>query len=255
MRKFNVTGLCTPDEDYMVDISGKIDQIKRLVDKRNYFVINRARQYGKTTTLKLLRKALADEYIVCSLSFQGVGDEAFASSETFCQLFVKQVAQALQFSSVRADYIEKWNDDSITDFPQLNQHITKMCEKEKFVLLIDEVDRTSNNRVFLNFIDMLREKFLARKAKEDFTFHSVILAGVYDIKNIKLKTINEGSHSPTATEGKIYNSPWNIAVNFNVDMSFNPTEISTMLSSYEEDHKTGMNITEVAKEIHNYTNG
>jgi len=52
MRKFNVTGLCTPDEDYMVDISGKIEQIKRLVDRRSYFVINRARQYGKTTTLK-----------------------------------------------------------------------------------------------------------------------------------------------------------------------------------------------------------
>jgi hypothetical protein len=27
MRKFNVTGLCIPKEDYMVDISGKIEQI------------------------------------------------------------------------------------------------------------------------------------------------------------------------------------------------------------------------------------
>ena len=51
MKKFNVTGLCTPEEDYMVDISGKIAQIKKLVDSRSYFTINRARQYGKTTTL------------------------------------------------------------------------------------------------------------------------------------------------------------------------------------------------------------
>ena len=197
MRKFNVTGLCTPDEDYMVDISGKIEQIKRLVDRRSYFVINRARQYGKTTTLKELQKALADEYIVCSLSFQGMGDECFSSDESFCQSFVKQVSRALQFTSAQANYIEEWKDGSITNFGQLSQHITKMCEKVKLVLLIDEVDRTSNNRGFIHFIDMLRDKFLARKAKEDYTFHSVILAGVYDIKNIKLKMINEGSHTPT----------------------------------------------------------
>ena len=34
MRRFNVTGLCVPEEDYMVDISGKIEQIKKLVDDR-----------------------------------------------------------------------------------------------------------------------------------------------------------------------------------------------------------------------------
>ena len=28
-RKFNITGLCMPEEDYMVDISGKIEQIKK----------------------------------------------------------------------------------------------------------------------------------------------------------------------------------------------------------------------------------
>ena len=255
MRKFNVTGLCTPDEDYMVDISGKVEQIKCLVDRRSYFTINRARQYGKTTTFNELCKALADEYIVISLSFQGLGDEVFASSELFCQSFVRQLVQALQFTSACADYIKEWNDSDITSFKQLNRHITKMCEKENLVLLIDEVDRTSNNRVFLHFIDMLRDKFLARKAKRDYTFHSVILAGVYDIKNIKLKTINEGTYTPTPTEGKLYNSPWNIAVNFNVDMSFSPAEISTMLSSYEADYKTGMNITAIAEEIRSYTNG
>jgi len=255
MRKFNVTGLCTPDEDYMVDISGKLEQIKALVDKRSYFTINRARQYGKTTTLKELRKVLANEYIVCSISFQGIGDEIFASSEGFCQSFVKQIIKSLPFTSAPTDYIEKWKDVQVTSFEQLNRHITKMCEKEKLVLLIDEVDRTSNNRVFLHFIDMLRDKFLARKADEDYTFHSVILAGVYDIKNIKLKMITEGVLTPAATEGKLYNSPWNIAVNFTVDMSFNPDEISTMLSAYEADYKTGMDIMVIATEIHRYTSG
>ena len=34
--------------------------------------------------------------------------------------------------------------------------------------------------------------------------------------------INEGFYSPLATEDKIYNSPWNIAADFKVSMSFNP---------------------------------
>jgi hypothetical protein len=56
-----------------------------------------------------------------------------------------------------------------------------MCENRKVVLMIDEVDNASNNRVFLHFLSMLREKFLSRKAGNDHTFHSVILASVYDI--------------------------------------------------------------------------
>ncbi len=56
MRHFNVTGLCTPDKDYMVDISDKIQKIRGMVDMEEYFTINRARQYGKTTTLQALKK-------------------------------------------------------------------------------------------------------------------------------------------------------------------------------------------------------
>ena len=57
-RKFNVNGVCYPDEHYMVNIDSKLAEIKELVDEKQYFVINRARQYGKTTTLNLLVKYL-----------------------------------------------------------------------------------------------------------------------------------------------------------------------------------------------------
>ena len=42
MRRFNVTGLCVPSTDYMVDISGKLEKIRELVDDGCYFNINRA---------------------------------------------------------------------------------------------------------------------------------------------------------------------------------------------------------------------
>ncbi len=39
-----------------------------------------------------------------------------------------------------------------------------------------------------------------------------------------------------------YNSPWNIAARFDVDMSFSAPEIATMLEAYEADHRTGMDV-------------
>ncbi|MCL2410410.1 MAG: AAA-like domain-containing protein [Treponema sp.] len=255
MKKFNVTGTCIPSENYMVDISGKLEKIMKLIDDGCYFTINRARQYGKTTTLSRIHNTLPAEYICARISFEGLCDESFASQEKFCPTFIERIYTMLQFSSAEEEYREKWLDESITDFKKLSRHITKMCEGKKVVLIIDEVDRTSHNRVFLGFIAMLREKFLLRREGMDYTFHSVILAGVYDIKNIKLKLVSEGNYVPAETENKTYNSPWNIAVDFDIDMSFNPTEISTMLKEYEAENNTGMYITVIAEEIYKYTSG
>lgn len=49
-KKFNITGDCKPSLHYMVDLTSRLAQIKALIDDGQYFVINRARQYGKTTT-------------------------------------------------------------------------------------------------------------------------------------------------------------------------------------------------------------
>ncbi|MCL1873647.1 MAG: ATP-binding protein [Clostridiales bacterium] len=255
MRKFNVTGLCVPEDDYMVDISDKLEQVIKLIDNRSYFTINRARQYGKTTTLACLENRLRDSYLVASISFEGLSNKSFESPEAFCPMFLRRISKALKFSLAPDQYIEEWINNSITDFDLLSEHITKMCENAKVVLMIDEVDKISNNQIFLYFLGMLREKFLLRKNKKDHTFHSVILVGVYDIKNIKLKMINEGTFATAAEESKIYNSPWNIAVDFDIDMSFSALEISSMLTEYEADHNIGMDIGVVSEEISRFTGG
>ena len=81
----------------------------------------------------------------------------------------------------------------------------------------------------LNFLGMLCNKYLQRnKEGLDFTVHNVNLTGVYDVKNLKLKIRPE-------VEKKKYNSPWNIATDFNVDMTFHPEEIAQMIGDYEND--------------------
>ncbi len=64
MREFNVTGLCLPNQHYMVDISNKVSQIVAMVEKG---------QYGKTTTIRQLEKVLLEkDYQVARISFEGV---------------------------------------------------------------------------------------------------------------------------------------------------------------------------------------
>ncbi len=58
----------------MADISEKVRQIMAMVERGDYFTINRARQYGKTTTLFQLELQLAKECTVIAISFEGVDD-------------------------------------------------------------------------------------------------------------------------------------------------------------------------------------
>lgn len=142
-KRFCTTGTCIPEKNYMVDLSNRIQQIiNQYIESGQYFTINRARQYGKTTLLYLLEKELRkQDYLVLSLSFEAA----------------------------------------------------------------DEVDKSSDNQIFLSFLGLLREKYLKCQQGKDVTFHSVILAGVYDIKTLKLKLHPQ--------EESKYNSLWNIADN------------------------------------------
>ena len=152
MRSFNVIGKCIPKESYMVDISDKLDRIVELVDNRRYLTINRARQCGKTTTLNELKKRLADEYICASISFQGVDDESFRTSAAFCSMFLRRVSRAIMLSSSDKEYAQEWQNGDVLNFNDLDEHITEMCRDKKVVLMIDEVDQTSSNEIFLRFL-------------------------------------------------------------------------------------------------------
>ena len=252
MREFNVTGICVPEMHYMVDISEKVEQIFKMVEGKKYFTINRGRQYGKTTTIGRLKKRLNNNYICSSISFQFSDKEMFEDATGFCRILLSRIHRSLL--KEHSEEAMLWKDDSVTDFEKLDYFITERCKGKKIVLIIDESDEASNNNIFVTFLKMLRDKYLSRNAGKDYTFHSVILAGVYDVRNLKQKMVLSGNYTPSAGESSL-NSPWNIAVEFDIDMSFSAKEIETMLVDYENEHHTGMNIQEIAQEIRFYTSG
>lgn len=254
---FNVTGVCLPNTHYMVDIKDKLKEIKVLIDNGEYFTINRARQYGKTTTLNALNNYLQSDYIVISMDFQYMGAASFAQettfSSTFADYFVEKMRASLSSSSEELKEIlnelakeAKSGKGDITLY-QLFKFIRRIFElvDKPIVLMIDEVDSASNNQVFLDFLATLRVNYLNRENTP--TFQSVVLVGVYNIKNLRTKIRPADEHKN--------NSPWNIAADFDVDMSLSLTGIKGMLADYENDYHTGMNIEEMAALIHDYTSG
>jgi predicted AAA+ superfamily ATPase len=48
----------------LIDTSNKLKQTMKCIDKGKYFVINRPRQYGKTTTIFLLNNKLEKKKII-----------------------------------------------------------------------------------------------------------------------------------------------------------------------------------------------
>jgi predicted AAA+ superfamily ATPase len=53
----------------MVNIDNKLKEVKELIDSGDYFVINRPRQYGKTTLLSQITKTFKEKYLVIRTSF------------------------------------------------------------------------------------------------------------------------------------------------------------------------------------------
>jgi hypothetical protein len=248
-KRFNVTGLCVPNLHYMVDISGKLKKIAAMVDYGDYFTINRPRQYGKTTTLNLLAQRLREKYIVIKTSFEGVSDIMFGSEEQFCREIFNVFATSMDLADEKLAAVLRECQQSIDSYNTLSTGITDFVEKmgRGVVLLIDEVDKNSNNRTFLKFLGLLRNKYLARNSGEDITFQSVILSGVHDIKNLKLALRDESDSR--------FNSPWNISAKFKVDMSFSAVEIEGMLRDYSRDNGLEMDTVGLSQEIFKLTSG
>jgi hypothetical protein len=233
----------------MVNIDKKLDSIESLINNGKYFVINRPRQYGKTTSIYMLDRRLRNKYIVITCSFEGLGDNLFSNEKDFSERLLNIFARAIKFIYPEESKLLLNLNSNITDLDKLSDAISTFIEscKRPVILFIDEVDKSSNNQLFLSFLGMLRNKFILKEQQRDYSFHSVVLSGVHDIKNLKLR-IRENDE-------KKYNSPWNIAVNFDVDMTFSVEEIESMLKEYKSINNLNFDTLEVAEEIYKFTNG
>lgn len=177
--------------------------------------------------------------------------KVFNTTAAFINSFLRSLKRNILSKELQDEIKNILHNTDYTDkyfsLKELFEQLSDICAAadKKIVLMIDEVDSASNNQVFLDFLAQLRAQYIERDIQP--TFRSVILAGVYDIKNLRRKIRPDEVHK--------YNSPWNIAADFKIDMSFSKEEIAGMLYEYEEDYQTGMDVELLAGLIRDYTSG
>ncbi len=232
----------------MADVSKQLDETFAMIKEGEYFIINRPRQYGKTTTMHTLRERLIQlGYIIFHISFEGIGDTIFTDEKLFASGFIDLLSNRAHES---APELKSWLKEAVLrthSMKELGQEISALCSQtpKEVVVFIDEVDKSSNNQLFVNFLAMLRDMYLDRDRTP--TFHSVMLAGVHDVKTLKLKI------NPNDTRS--YISPWNIATVFKVDMNLSPREVIPMLEDYAKEEGVTMNAQEIAEQLFYFTSG
>lgn len=96
-KRFNITGVCIADRHYMMDTREKINAVMEMIDYGEYFVINRPRQYGKTTMIFLLEDYLKKKggYLAIKTSFEEIGDLACENEQILSRTFLGLLHDAI----------------------------------------------------------------------------------------------------------------------------------------------------------------
>ncbi|MCD8118599.1 MAG: ATP-binding protein [Lachnospiraceae bacterium] len=249
-KSFNVNGVCRPNRHYMADLTPRLEKIREMVARGDYFLINRGRQCGKTTLLRSLAVYLEADYEVVSLDFQRLGSQTYEHESLFVDAFTRLLLDCAGNLpvDVRVQLMQLRDETgTVKSLQILFGLLSDWCSKSEkpVVLLIDEVHAAVNNHIFTDFLAQLRAAYL----DSDITpaFQSVILAGSHDMRHVK-RTL-----SPEEEHRDFY--PWNIAARFPFELNLRTNEISGMLREYENDSHTGMNIPEIAWLLYDYTCG
>ena len=127
-KRFNITGLCVPEKHYMVDTSAKMELIGKMIERGDYFTINRARQFGKTTLLNGIRQKFSDRYLVIDMSFEGIGGTPFESQSGFVSTFCALVVKYLEFLKIDGKYLSFWKDSEMQTINDLSSTISEFCK-------------------------------------------------------------------------------------------------------------------------------
>ena len=102
-----------------------------MVEEGDYFIVNRPRQYGKTTTLHGITNALINtgEYLVFNTSFEGIGDVIFETEARFAPGFVGLLSTNAE---TYAPELVDWLDEAAQTVQHLNtlsKFITRLVTK------------------------------------------------------------------------------------------------------------------------------
>ena len=232
-RYFNIAGPCIPGKHYMLPALARLPELRRLVDREQYFVLHAPRQTGKTTALKALVREInssGDRYaLYCTLeTLQGATDPVramesakglllYAAKENFPSLFQQPDSQTVVRESV-----ESYDPGTIA----VKETLTQLCRRfgKPFVVFFDEADCLFG-QVLISFLRQLRDGYVNRDV---IPFPaSIALVGMLDIRDYKAQIRPDG-----ASLGQI--SPFNVISEDLMLRNFTEAEVCALYTQHTE---------------------
>jgi hypothetical protein len=245
-RFFNTTGLCNPEQHYMVDpFRDLYPDVSRLIANSQYFVLHAPRQTGKTTFLHQLAHRLNREgqyvSVVCSLEsagYQGVSVED--ANLIFIKSLYRNAELFVQSACMPPDPYSYPHGAHL-----LRQYLSDWCRslEKPLVLLLDEVDSLYDD-VLISTLRQLRDGFQTRPRLFP---QSVALVGLHDVRDYRLRA---RADNPSIGAG----SPFNVKAKSFLLQAFSPEEVQRLLGQHT--HDTGQVFSqEVFDKLYEFSGG
>ena len=245
-RYFNTTGLCSPEDHYMVNPFRDIyDDILRLIEAKQYFLIHAPRQTGKTTFLHSLAHRLNREgkYVATVCSLESAGYQSISvedANHVFIQSMYNRASLFVDESNM-PPHPDNYSKSSVL----LQRYLTEWCNRleKPLVLLLDEVDALYDD-VLISTLRQLRDGFQSRPSGFP---QSVALVGLRDIREYRLRA---RADNPSIGAG----SPFNVKAKSFFLPVFSLEEVRGLLQQHTDD--TGQVFTEeVFQKLYEFSGG
>lgn len=244
-KYFNIAGPCIPGEHYMLPALDRLPGVRRLVDRKQYFVLHAPRQTGKTTALKALVREINAKgervALYCTLeALQNATDPEKAMAK---------IRDLLLFAaqSVLPEILDGekslQNTSAVLAVKDVLSRLCRFAGKP-VVVFFDEADCLFGN-VLILFLRQLRDGFVNRDVVPFPT--SIALVGMLDVRDYKAQIRPDGE-----SLGQI--SPFNIISKDLLLRNFNEEEVRALYAQHTEE--TGQRFAlDVVKTVMDWTDG
>ena len=229
---FKIAGPCIPGEHYMLPALDRLPEIRRLVARRQYFVIHAPRQTGKTTAIKALVREINAKgdtvALYCTLeTLQNATDPARAAT-AIASLLRWNAENALPsvFPAAANGCVRETTAQYAAETIAVSSALRELCRRagKPLVVFFDEADCLFGN-VLISFLRQLRDGYVNR---DTVPFPaSIALVGMLDVRDYKAQIRPDGE-----SLGQI--SPFNIISEDMMLRNFTADEVRTLYAQHTD---------------------
>jgi hypothetical protein len=238
-RFFNTSGPCVADDHYMIDPLSRLENVRKLVDEKKYFILHAPRQTGKTTTLLAFMDLINREGRYIALYINVEGAQAVRNNVALANELFMSVLDGFARHYLPKAY---WPSPDCMAVPSkidgLRTFLSRWCAElpKPLVLFVDEADSLIGDSL-LSLLRQVRGGYTQRPTGFP---HSVALIGLRDLRDYRIFSDAEGRYV-------LGGSAFNIKDKSLVMGNFSPAEVRSLYTQHSAE--TGQQFTEEALDL------